>query len=389
MFRRVQVAGAMLAALTAVIAGCAGPQQPTPPPSSIRSLAPLPTDRPIVSPNASTAPIEVPAAVDATGSTDASAALQRFVRGVPDGSTIVFKSGGTYRMDHGLVLGNRHDLVFEGNGATLLANGSGGTLSDSIFALMYGDARIAIRDFTLLGNNPDAGTKDAFHGGAEHLAGVFLGGSTDIEISGVSMRGFYGDCVNIGTNTTDAWSERVIYQDSTCTGAGRHGVAVVAARDVTIRRVRFDQVGMMIIDIEPDRSSEGASGIMIRDNTIGSYGLTDQYVCWVVAAYAGASGAPIQGVSLIGNTISGNPSAGYNGRALGLNVVVDGTIGPRSGFIVRDNRSTITVQDPPPIDIGHTDGVTVTGNRQPMSSGSLATFQGSSDVIYQGNDTNP
>jgi len=323
--------------------------------------------------------------VDSTGGSDASAALQRFVDGVPSGSTVVFKAGGTYRMDHGLLLGNRHDLVFEGNGATLRANGSGGTPGDSVFALFFGDARITIRNLTLQGNNPDAGTRNAYHGSAESLAGIYLGGATDITISGVTMRDFYGDCLYVGSNTTGAWSQHITYRDSTCTGAGRHGVAVIAARDVTIQRVRLDRIGFMVVDIEPDRSSEGATGIMIRDNTIGSYGLTNQYVCFIVAAYAGSSGA-IRDVSLIGNTISGNPSAGYTGRAVGLNVVVDGNVGPRSGFVIRDNTSTITLASTP-IRIGNTSGVTVTGNRQPMSSGSLATFPGSSSVTYQGNDT--
>ena len=323
--------------------------------------------------------------MDSTGGSDASAALQRFVDGVPSGSTVVFKAGGTYRMDHGLLLGNRHDLVFEGNGATLRANGSGGTPGDSVFALFFGDARITIRNLTLQGNNPDAGTRNAYHGGAESLAGIYLGGATDITISGVTMRDFYGDCLYIGSNTTGAWSQRITYQDSTCTGPGRHGVAVIAASDVTIQRVRFDRIGFMVVDIEPDSSSEGATGIMIRDNTIGSYGLTNQYVCFIVAAYAGANAA-IRDVSLIGNTISGNPSAGYTGRPVGLNVVVDGTIGPRSNFVVRDNTSTITLASTP-IRIGNTSGVTVTGNRQPMSSGSLASFPGSSNVTYQGNDT--
>ena len=44
---------------------------------------------------------------------------------MPDGSTIVFRAGTTYRLDHGIKLVNRHHLTFEGNGATLKANGSG------------------------------------------------------------------------------------------------------------------------------------------------------------------------------------------------------------------------------------------------------------------------
>ena len=81
-------------------------------------------------PDARRRPRPAPAAASRSGpprstprGSDVGDALQRFVDGVPDGSTIVFRSGGTYRMDHGLRLAGRHDLVFEGNGATLQTTG--------------------------------------------------------------------------------------------------------------------------------------------------------------------------------------------------------------------------------------------------------------------------
>ncbi len=78
--------------------------------------------------------IAVPATIDATGSSDASSALIAFVNTVPDGSTIVFKAGGVYRMDAALKFAHRHNLTFEGNGATLRANG-GLTEASSLFWL--------------------------------------------------------------------------------------------------------------------------------------------------------------------------------------------------------------------------------------------------------------
>ena len=63
---------------------------------------------------------------------DASAALISFVATVPDGSTIVFKAGGVYRLDRALKLSSRHNLTFEGNGATLKAAGTGTTESNNL-----------------------------------------------------------------------------------------------------------------------------------------------------------------------------------------------------------------------------------------------------------------
>ena len=53
---------------------------------------------------------------------------------------------------------------------------------------------------------------------------------------------------------------------------------------------------MSIVDIEPNYRTDGASRVMIRRNTIGSYGVNDRYTSWVLAA-VGAIGAVVQRVS--------------------------------------------------------------------------------------------
>lgn len=385
---RRQLMVALLAALVASLMAASCVRMSAIAPSV--SLPPVPTIAPIATPAIAGSAVDVPAWVDATGATDASAALQRFVDGVPDGSIIRFAPGGEYRMDHGLVLRRRHDLVFEGNGATLRAQGSARDAMDSVFALMEGDERIAIRDFTLIGNNPDAGTRDAFHGRDEHLHGFYLGGVSDVLIEGITITDFYGDCVYVGTDGDSTWSSNVVFQDSTCTRSGRHGVGYIAGRDITVQRVTFDAIGMWVVDIEPNRPFEGADGFLFRDNTIGTYGLTDQYIVWLVSARAGAEGSVAHDVSIIGNTITGNPASGFDGEPLGLAVYVDGDLGPRSNWVIRDNTSTISMSRTThgaPIYIRDTDGVIVADNRQPMGRGELGRFPGSTNVIYQDNDT--
>ena len=308
-------------------------------------------------------------------------ALQSFVDGVPNGSTIVFKSGGTYRVSRGLYLSGRHDLVFAGNGATIQATGSATMLVSSPFLVDHGSQRITIRDITLVGNNPDAGTAGAYHAGLENQMGVAIYGSSDVELANVTIKRVYSDCVYIGSDGQN-WSARISMHDSSCTLNGRSGVAILAANGVTLQRDRFDQVSMFIVDIEPDLASEGATNVTLRDSSIGSYGLTNQYTSWVLAA-EGATGSTVSGVSVINNTITGNPHAGYDGAPLGLTVTVVNR-GPRTNFAVQDNTSTITVAGPP-LQFTGVNGVTVTGNRQPLSSGQLAIFPGSSGVTYANN----
>lgn len=88
---------------------------PTPTRAPTLTPKPTPTPTPTATPPAP-AGIAVPSSIDATGSSDASAALMSFLNTVPDGSTIVFKAGGVYRMDSALKFSGRHNLVFEGPG---------------------------------------------------------------------------------------------------------------------------------------------------------------------------------------------------------------------------------------------------------------------------------
>ena len=91
-------------------------------------------------------------------------------------------------------------------------------------------------------------------------------------------------------------------------------------------------------------------------------------------------------VTITGNTVAGN-RAGYDGRMLGLEIKVCGDKGVREDFTVTDNTGLSTVKGVagwPVMYFKDVRGVTVTGNRQPMTSGEFATFPGSTDVTYDG-----
>ena len=174
----------------------------------------------------------VPAWIDATGKTDASWALQSFVDSVPDGSTIEFRAGGTYRMDAGLALENRNDLTSEGNGATLRSAG-GSEPASSLFVLRWNNG-ITIREFSLVGNDPKDGTSQAYR---EWVHGILLRGGSDVEIANVAISGAWGDCLYVS-----GWADTVSFHDSTCASSGRNGIAITAGKNVVERRA-FGIVG--------------------------------------------------------------------------------------------------------------------------------------------------
>jgi len=345
---------------------------PTPTPTPVPT--PTPTPRPTATPSPTPTPtpspvptgIAVPASIDATGTNDASGPLMTWLKTVPDGSTIVFKAGGTYRMDMGLKFTGRHDLTFEGNGATLRSNG-GGNSDNSLFALWNGNTGITIRNFTLVGNSPTPGT--LLRDGRESAMGVLIFGGSDIEIANVTISGVYGDGVYVGgTANPFAWADGVWFHDSRVISAGRNGVAIAAGRNVTVERVVFDKVGYCALDIEPDQDVQGAANVMFRNNTIGKWDV------YFVAAEGNAV-ASVNGITVSGNTVTG--ATLYTGI----------TVGRRKNVTFTNNTSQVRTTAPVLVLLYHIDGLTVTGNRQPSTYSSFVDIRDSTSVVYSGNTT--
>jgi hypothetical protein len=322
----------------------------------------------------------VPGSIDADGSNDVSTRLQSFINDVPDGSTIVFKAGGTYRLDQALVISGRRNLTLEGNGSRLDLKGLTGNFDSIGIQVRDGAVGTTIRGFTMVGNDSDAGTSAACcTREAQH--GVAVLSANDTLIEDMDIRRVWGDCVYVSASATGGWADGVTFRDSTCTLTGRHGVGIIAGRDIRIEDNVFDQIGYMIVDIEPNKSTNGAANVLVADNTIGTYGLTTKYVAAVLSAGGPDTGAPVTDVTVTRNTVAGNRS-GWDGAVLGLNIRSKGDRGPRSGFVITDNVAQMTAKGPL-MTFTETTGVTITGNTQPLSSGELASFSGSTDVTYE------
>jgi hypothetical protein len=358
-------------------AGAGGPEGSTiPGPSGPTTPTPTAVARPIrpaTLPPVTTG-IPVPSSIDATGEANVSTKLSDFLASVPDGSTIVFKPGGTYRIQPGLRLYDRRDLVFEGNGATI--ENVGWERSALAF---WGGENITVRNLTLLGDNPDAGTADAYHpDGQAYSHSLQLYGVSNVEISDVTMSGAWGDCVYVNTNgTAHIWSDTVSVHDSTCERNGRNGVVVNGGRNVTVERVRFDDIAIIVLDIEPEYSYEGATNVRFIHNNVGIFGLSTIWDTLFVAA-VGLPGTVVDGITISGNAVAGNPH-GYLGGSYGLNTRIDSP--RRSNIVFTDNTSTVPAAGPV-LRFAHVDGLTIAGNTQPLTSGVLASITDSTGVTY-------
>jgi hypothetical protein len=92
-------------------------------------------------------------------------------------------------------------------------------------------------------------------------------------------------------------------------------------------------------------------------------------------AASGASGSTVRDVKVTGNTVAGGP---------GLKIVVGSPV--RQNIEVTNNVSTV-VKSGTLMEFYNTAGVTVTGNVQPLTSGTLAYFDNCTNVVYGGNNT--
>ena len=303
--------------------------------------------------------------------------MQSFVKSVPNGSTIVFPAGSRYLLGgDGIRLDARRDLVFEGNGATLL--GTGCTQQDSIFAIGLGgpSSNITIRDFSFIGDNAGGGTVNSWSS-CEHMHGVAIVRSTGVEIDNVDIRRTRGDCVYIGDSSTGNWADDVWYHDSTCRDNGRMGVAIVAGSNVLVERVSFDGIAIHAFDIEPNNALGGATNITFRNNTVGTY-----YTCQCFGgAFFAANGdldAPVRNVVVSDNVVTG----GSLRTIVGTSPKVYNGGHPYRDIKFLRNRSTVTSKGPV-LKFRHVDGLTITGNGQPLSSGSLIELQDCVNVTAQ------
>ena len=366
--------------------GVAAPDPPEQSLASPKTSPPTsPPDQDPVMPNKSGRTVKLPASIDATGSKDVSAALQQFVWDVPNGSTIKFKAGGRYKLGEAIRISDKRGLTFAGNGATLKLVGPGLVRGSAL--LVQNSRNTTIRDLTIVGNHAAAGTKDAL-GDQQGQHGVGVHGSTNTLIENVDISRVAGDCFNIKTwfDQTD-WSDGVTIRDSSCRLTGRMGAVMNGASDVLIEGNVFDDIGYAVFAFEPNMEYQGSEGIVIRDNTIGAYSLTDQfspkllYACdalWIDGP------STVRDVTLTRNTVAGNRS-GKDGAMTGLHLKICGDRGNRVNFTITNNTASQAVNGPS-MQFTEVKGVTVTGNKQPLAKGALATFPGSTGVTYEQND---
>ncbi len=319
--------------------------------------------------------VSPPASIDATGATDVTAALDDWIAGTPDRSTITLAADARYRVDGVIQIRNRRGLVIEGNGATIVAPDDGSSSEPTQRSLagkwprnrrhvaISGSTDITVRDLAIDG--PD--TDGAYDPALEGQAGFVIGGSTDVTLERVDVREVWGDGVYIGGG-----SEAVRIVDSTFDLIGRQGVAIVNGVDVVVERNRFDRVARSVFDVEPVRRWK-VERVTLRDNAVGDYGN------FLLAS--GGGGENVTDLRLEGNEIDG-------GR--GLTVFAGVARSPRRGLAIVGNSSDVVgnpAEGTSAIRIVNYADVEIRDNRGRVEPDAIAiTLNAVCEVVIDGNE---
>lgn len=330
---------------------------------SCRKAAASPSPAPSASPSATAKTYTVPATIASNGSQDVTAALLSFIASVPNGSIIRFAAGGRYRVDGTLTIQNRSNLTFDGQGAEIFA-GTVGSGTRAHWRLVY-SSNLAIRNMTITGANPHPGVHNYTY---EWQHGISAEGTLGLDISNVTIRRVYGDCLYLG-HWNGRWSAGISMHDSVCAGNGRMGVAVTAGRDSTFTRNTFSGQAYTVFDVEPETSSagwQGGSNLTFSSNRVNAAS-GDQ-----VAHFFTASGpGPIDHVYVSNNTVVGMRYGTWSESRspAGLR---------RSTISYTGNSGDIPFWGPDRavFSAQNVDGLTVTGNSQPVTASQNMVFVG-------------
>jgi parallel beta-helix repeat protein len=318
------------------------------------------------------ATVAVPSSIDATGGADVTDALNAFIAKTPDGSTIAFPTGARYRVEGTLELVDRHNLIFDGHGARIVAT-SEGTRTRANWRIKGGGA-ITMQDLTIQGPNAQGGT--SLEAGsalleAQHAFTVL--GVDGLTIQRVAVSQIHGDFVNLADNN-GPWTKNVMIRGCTFQRNGRQGISITAAENVVIEQNRISEVRRAIIDIEPNSAQGGALNVRIADNDIGPARL-------LFLASGGKPGR-VEDISVIGNRFTNQI----------MRILVKPPAGSRRArFSIINN---VRIDNEPisqvPMTFHNTDGVVVRGNRQAFKSGREPVYGvrmvNSCNAVVRGND---
>ena len=345
------------------------------------------------------ATVSPPGTIPSDCSMDVTDALQGWLDGIPDGSTIDFAAGSCYRVDGTFKVRERVGLTFVGNGATFRTVTDGTEAPNPRLRAHWritNSDDISISNLVIDGPNTTGARNPKLEG--QH--GFDVGGGVRVTISGVTIREVFGDALDISASKggrddplPERDSEDVTVENSDLQLLGRHGIGITSARRVTIRNNHVDEAKRSAIDIEPFTPAAVIEDILIQSNMFLDY---DNFM----VAGAGSC-AESRNVTIIDNVANqGGMRIGRDGCPHRLNLTVERNtitlpssgvglsfliVTRYAGVTVRDNDVAVGKPGPAVVLAGSLTPLTVTGNRFCGASAAVVGDEETDLVTESGN----
>jgi hypothetical protein len=188
---------------------------------------------------------------------DDTQSLTAFFASTPNDSCVAF-SAATYRLDGTLRISGKSALEIDGNGAVLAAQTPANR--ERRHVVIAKSSNVGIKDLNVRGANRQH-LSSQWQLEAQH--GFEVGDhSTDIRLVNVHVAEVFGDAIYIGGGSAD-----VLVQGGEFSDTGRQGVAVSAARGVTLEGFTLRNAGRYCIDLEPNVPRLAVEQVTIRNTT--------------------------------------------------------------------------------------------------------------------------
>jgi hypothetical protein len=311
------------------------------------------------------------AAIDSTGATDVTNALNGILASTSNGATLSFPTNGRYRIDGTLVLSGKDRVTIDGHGSTFFAVTNGPNVNNrnrDQWSLLS-DTNLVIRDMNVRGSAASTGPDGIYNVNLEAQHGLHIAGSTNVLITNVTIANTWGDLVYVGANQVGSSfipSSGVTVTQSTLVGASRNGVSVTDADHVTFSSDTIDQARMALVDLEANTPADEIAYVTLYGNTLGAARFTtiDNW---------GAHGTEHDIVVTSNRTM---PNVGFKMGAMGT------ATGRRYNYTVTNNVGELANQPPnvsdnePMVSLGYVDNATVSGNIEVFATSMWPTRTG-------------
>jgi hypothetical protein len=306
---------------------------------------------------------DVPETIDATGKTEVSTALMKWLAKLPPAkkeapATVRFARGGTYWVDYTILMGKRgtggfsgtmwHDLPefsldhfrFDLNGAVLEQRSKtpykqAGKVADerkrwgAPILVTQGATNIQIYGGTIRGPLQQAD----YHPAYEEWTGIRITGNPhthlveDVVVRDMTIENVYGDYIYLASPTTAGGQlKNVRIENNVMRVAGRQGIVLNGGTKVVIKGNTFGATARFLFDSEPT-AAQGWSDVTIDGNTgtsgkLGFFQFTGPKA--VVAEKLTITNNVLKGGHFKIRLANGNPDARREGFTFTNNVATEG-----------------------------------------------------------------